>query len=258
MKFLVKKSVSESADLLNWGFGFSRDEIDDNVQVRNQTRSGFDVRYGDGGGGAYDGKGIGYTSVSTPSGPNQVPNSGTLTGYSEGKAIKLKFKIDAADFFAVSATNNDADNRKLWLKELKGKDVFKLGAGDDRFELMGGNDKGYGRAGDDVIYGGAGKDKLWGDQGNDEIYGGVGNDTLLGGKGADDFVYVSKKEGKDRIKDFETGKDDVVIDVKGVDGLEDLDLASRKGDLHISYAKTTIIVEDAARAFDAELDILFG
>jgi len=56
MKFLVKKSVSESADLLNWGFGFSRDEIDDNVQVRNQTRSGFDVRYGDGGGGAYDGK----------------------------------------------------------------------------------------------------------------------------------------------------------------------------------------------------------
>ena len=75
MKFLVKKSVSESADLLNWGFGFSRDEIDDNVQVRNQTRSGFDVRYGDGGGGAYDGKGIGYTSVSTPSGtgPMQRP-----------------------------------------------------------------------------------------------------------------------------------------------------------------------------------------
>ena len=41
----------------------------------------------DGGGGAYDGKGIGYTSVSPPSGPNQVPNSGTLTGYSDLDAL---------------------------------------------------------------------------------------------------------------------------------------------------------------------------
>ncbi|WP_339950311.1 hypothetical protein [uncultured Albimonas sp.] len=171
MKFLVRKSVSESVDLLTRGFGFTRAEIEDNVQVRNPSESGFDVRYGDGGGGPCEGKGLGYTAVDTPSGPNLVPNSGTITTYSEGRAITLTFKIDAADFFAVSGTNSDTDNRKLWLQELRGKDVFKLGAGDDRFELMSGNDKGYGRAGSDRIHAGAGNDKLYGGEGADFLYG---------------------------------------------------------------------------------------
>ena len=303
MRFIVGKSVRESANLMNWGFGFSRAEIDDNVQVSAQAPSGFDVTYGDGGGGVYTGRNLSYTSVPTPTGPNAVPFGGTITGYSEaGGQIRLSFEISAQDFFQVSGTHNDADNRALWLEELRGRDVFKLGAGDDRFELRGGNDLGRGRGGDDRIWGGGGQDKLFGDAGDDLLYGGggadrlvgggghdklrgdaggdrleggagrdrlwggkgndtleagAGTDRLWGGAGGDLFLFEGRKAGKNFVQDF-GGRDRIAIEARGVDEASDLSIVTRKGDVKIRYGDTLIVLEDAAKAFDAAEDLLFG
>ncbi|WP_425335043.1 calcium-binding protein [Nostoc punctiforme] len=54
----------------------------------------------------------------------------------------------------------------------------------------------------DVLRGTAGNDILNGGAGNDILVGGAGNDILTGGTGADQFVFNSKLEGLDVIKDF--------------------------------------------------------
>tara|TARA_R110000751_G_scaffold1968_3_gene7281 strand:- start:1745 stop:1885 length:141 start_codon:yes stop_codon:yes gene_type:complete len=46
--------------------------------------------------------------------------------------------------------------------------------------------------------------------------------------------------------------------MKGVNSLDDLEIDTRKGDVHITWAKTRVIVEDPVRSFDPESDILFG
>ena len=46
--------------------------------------------------------------------------------------------------------------------------------------------------------------------------------------------------------------------MKGVNGLADLDIGTKKGDVHIAYARTKIILDGAAKEFDASDDIAFG
>lgn len=61
-----------------------------------------------------------------------------------------------------------------------------------------------------VVTGDKGNNTLTGTTGNDTITGGRGKDTMTGLAGEDDFVF-SAGDGFDRIKDFQTGVDDLVF-----------------------------------------------
>lgn len=104
---------------------------------------------------------------------------------------------------------NSANNM---LKGGGGKDwLFGFGGADD---LIGGGkrDKLSGSGGNDDLNGGGGRDRLKGGNGRDDFFGGKGNDKHTGGKGADTFYFdTTVRSGKDKITDFEDGKDMIEI-----------------------------------------------
>jgi Calx-beta domain/RTX calcium-binding nonapeptide repeat (4 copies) len=129
--------------------------------------------------------------------------------------------------------NEDSD----FLDGGKGNDF--LFGGKDRDLILGseGNDTLLGNLGDDTVCGGSGNDYLRGNENNDLLDGCEGNDTLLGGKendtifggvgddflsgdSGDDFLIggsggdrflLSADSGMDIIRDFEPGKDAIVL-----------------------------------------------
>ena len=105
-----------------------------------------------------------------------------------------------------------------------GNDDLRGGSGDDTLRGGSGNDNFRGGSGDDDLRGGSGNDTLRGDAGDDILRGGAGNDNLTGGAGNDIFNF-SANQGRDRIRDFESGDK---IRLKNVD-LESLELIERNG-----------------------------
>ncbi|GEM_PF-7078494 len=87
-------------------------------------------------------------------------------------------------------------------------DTLKGGNGADY--LSGGKraDKLFGGNGNDELFGGKGKDKIFGGKGDDKLFGGKGNDWLKGNGGKDNFVFA-KNEGRNKIADFQNGKDKI-------------------------------------------------
>ncbi len=117
-----------------------------------------------------------------------------------------------------------------------GNDLVKGDSGDDTLYGSDGNDQVFGNTGADKLYGGDGDDLLDGGQGDDHLNGGSGDDTLLGGDGDDlllgssgsDIVYggsgnntltlgsgdnivVYDGAGNDRVTDFSTRDDKIVV-----------------------------------------------
>ena len=109
-----------------------------------------------------------------------------------------------------------------------GSDSVWGGAGDDTISGRGGDDSFYGETGRDMLRGGPGQDYLEGDDGaatsrrrandtlsggsgEDTLFGGQGNDSLTGGGGADRFVFGTAG-GRDRVSDFEIGRDVLELD----------------------------------------------
>jgi Ca2+-binding RTX toxin-like protein len=88
------------------------------------------------------------------------------------------------------------------------------GTGNDHMFTGDGRDTLVGGAGDDVLNGGAGADSLSGGSGRDVLEGGLGNDTLHGGAGPDTFVFNFGK-GRDVIRDFQPGVDELFIRPRG-------------------------------------------
>ncbi|MHC5825081.1 MAG: calcium-binding protein, partial [Nostoc sp.] len=84
----------------------------------------------------------------------------------------------------------------------------------ERFEITGTqyNDVLRGQANNDILNGGAG---------NDILVGGDGNDILTGDTGADQFVFNSKLEGFDVIKDFSWVEGDKIQISKSGFGVSD-------------------------------------
>ncbi|MBE9189444.1 hypothetical protein IQ230_03500 [Gloeocapsopsis crepidinum LEGE 06123] len=142
------------------------------------------------------------------------------------------------------------DNNNL-IYAKKGNDLVSARKGNDTLYGGAGNDTLYGGLGSDELYGGSGNDKLFGDddndllfgldgndslngsRGNDMLVGGRGNDTLIGGggsdllvggngfdtltggSGVDGFIFYSNKEGVDKITDFNSQEDLIIIDQLG-------------------------------------------
>ncbi|WP_227500123.1 calcium-binding protein [Synechococcus sp. PCC 7335] len=61
------------------------------------------------------------------------------------------------------------------------------------------------------LAGSDGNDKLLGKGGNDFLYGGRGPDFMIGGSGSDQYAYLDKSEGSDRIEGFKSGVDQIMI-----------------------------------------------
>jgi VCBS repeat-containing protein len=70
---------------------------------------------------------------------------------------------------------------------------------------------GIGNSANNVLIGGAGNDFLSGMAGNDILDGGAGANTLLGGQGFDQFRISSIDGGIDRIHDFLSGEDKLLL-----------------------------------------------
>jgi len=99
-------------------------------------------------------------------------------------------------------------------------DVIRGLAGNDIITGLGNSDVLYGGDGNDILMGGDGKDTLDGGAGNDTLIGGAGNDNLIGGLGRDvltggggrdNFYLQNGKENSDKIIDFVSGVDSLVI-----------------------------------------------
>jgi phospholipase/lecithinase/hemolysin len=118
------------------------------------------------------------------------------------------------------------DNDRLWGES--GDDILIGDDGDDRIYggagndyLLGGSGRDWiwGDAGDDILNGGGGDDHLFGGAGIDSILGGGGDDVIYGGAGADQFRFSNLlNQGIDRIKDFQSGLDKMIISALGFGG----------------------------------------
>lgn len=100
--------------------------------------------------------------------------------------------------------------------------------------------------GDDLIVGGLGDDSLFGGAGDDRLIGGAGDDYLVGGTGADMFVFANNF-GRDVIRDFEIGTDQIEIrNHNAIDSFDDLVITQSQNNVVISAANTTdqIILHD--------------
>ncbi|MBD2195080.1 MULTISPECIES: RHS repeat-associated core domain-containing protein [Calothrix] len=155
---------------------------------------------------------------------NDVVNLSATVGSGGSWNYGSEVRLGAGNDSVIGGTGTDA------LYGEAGNDTLDGGVDRDRLEGGDGNDILRGGAGDDNderlvagvkyggLYGDAGNDQLFGDAGNDWLAGGAGNDTLTGGTGIDKFVFdigtafTTSAMGSDRITDFVTGTDKIVLD----------------------------------------------
>lgn len=116
------------------------------------------------------------------------------------------------DRASVSISATLAANVEVGVVQGQGAITLTGGATDN---LLGGNEFTNtlnGGDGNDTLFGQAGNDTLAGGNGADTLYGGIGVDTLTGGAGSDSFIISTlPNEGVDRIADFVSGVDRVVV-----------------------------------------------
>lgn len=141
--------------------------------------------------------------------------------------------------------SNDLDVARVVALEEAGNGLVKLGDGGDLltvdftdgsdavmvFRTFGGNDTvqaaadstgrmlGGLRDGDDLFMGGLGADTVRGGAGDDTLSGGgAERDVLKGGEGADSFLFLDDTAANDRIVDFASGEDAIVVSAGGFGG----------------------------------------
>ncbi|WP_439596055.1 S8 family serine peptidase [Falsiroseomonas sp.] len=86
-----------------------------------------------------------------------------------------------------------------------------------------------GQAGDDWLFGRDGVDRLLGGEGDDRLEGGAGSDALTGGAGRDLFVLEPRGARMDRILDFTSGEDRILLTGTGLP-------EGRMGKVRFAYA----------------------
>ena len=138
----------------------------------------------------------------------QILSADSFTSAASGSDVVLKVGKGSICLFD---TETSAVN--LTVKGNAKANVLKAGAVNAKLYGMSGNDTLVGSKSNDTLDGGTGNDSLVGGAGNDYLRGDAGTDTLVGGTGKDTFAYAAG-EGKDIIKDYETGKDVIKL-IKG-------------------------------------------
>ncbi|WP_370528863.1 Ig-like domain-containing protein [Tychonema sp. LEGE 07199] len=116
-----------------------------------------------------------------------------------------------------AASSNADGNDVINLLGTYANSVVDMGGGDDTFNGGLGDDSVVGGGGNDTLIGGDGNDTLIGGGGNDLLAGSAGDDLLTGGGGDDRFLFKSNGVfntadfGSDRITDFTTGTDKILL-----------------------------------------------
>ena len=165
----------------------------------------------------------------------------------DGDGGKDEFTGTAFDDYLSGAGGNDkllGLGGKDGLYGGGGSDKLRGGAGKDKLDGGNGKDNLQGGSGNDTLKGGGGADVLKGGGGKDKIIGGAGNDKLWGNRGADDFVFKSG-DGKDTIKDFKVGQDE--IDLAGA-SVDDITFVKKGEDVLLRYDDIKVLVENVTRA----------
>ena len=124
----------------------------------------------------------------------------------------------------------------------------------DLLRGAGGDDTIFGFGGNDSLRGGDGADLLFGGRGNDVLQGGRGEDILVGGLGADDFVIG--RSGRDVVRDFGTGADQLVFDADA--GFDDLVLKQQGAHTLVTLGDMQVLLRGVDADTLVEGDFLFG
>ena len=157
---------------------------------------------------------------------------GTITGYvthlGETKVLEASgFSLDAvttiAAIEAFQGGDFDAYFRTFYANDTA-KKLVGSGYADDLY-VAGDGSVGLGKAGDDGLFGntyGITGETLKGGSGDDELRGNGGGDLLYGGRGDDAFYFGERDlvSPLTRIKDFETGRDKIVLVIEEGDGFD--------------------------------------
>ena len=158
---------------------------------------------------------------------NGTPLADTLSGglgfdwVIKGRAGNDSLTGNASNDTIIGGLGNDTIDGSV-----DGCDSLVGGGGDD-FIIAGGINSNTGVVDSDTLIGGGGKDTLNAGDGNDFLFGGggadylmggMGDDILTGGAGNDRFRFKNCFEGIDRITDFGTGTDKIVVKQTGFSG----------------------------------------
>lgn len=168
-----------------------------------------------------------------------------LTGDSHGAVLRDHVFAGAGNDRVKAGRGDDAlfgEDGDDTLFGNGGEDRIQGGTGNDSLNGGGQDDRVFGQRGDDLLIGGRGDDLLHGATGGDRLIGQKGDDVLTGGGGRDVFAF-RKGHGDDRITDFEIGRDIIEIG-KGASKMSDLSFAQTGGDVLLSFANVTILVEN--------------
>lgn len=161
----------------------------------------------------------------------EAPTHETLDGTSTDDVIKGTEK----DSYMRGFTGNDT------LDGRNGHDTLFGARGDDVIYGRRGIDTLVGGAGHDTLYGGGRSDTLTGGAGKDFLSGGRGNDRLTGGSGRDTF-HFDESFSRDRITDFEIGRDKLHLDFAGAD-FDSLNIHRGSGGTVIETIQGVIVLE---------------
>jgi Ca2+-binding RTX toxin-like protein len=188
---------------------------------------------------------IQFTNVAGNGG--DIDTSGINAGATsiQGTGASESIKTGGAQDFINGAGGDDV------IRSNHGRDTVFGGAGNDDINGQGSNDSLRGGDDNDTVDGGAGNDNIMGDAGDDIIIGGNGNDILWGDTGhgqkdgtvGNDTFIFDMDDGNDRVMDFVSGFDDIVLDGTAValDGSStDFTLLFNGTNTIVTYFDTTI------------------
>ncbi|MEX0339147.1 MAG: calcium-binding protein [Arenibacterium sp.] len=258
----INATGRQSFELIDTGLGFPSFFFSLGGRVEDASATGFTFKAGsfsipgfpsldDPAPDVYSGVGLTFETVTHQGTSILTPKTGTITGVTEDapdyNTVVTDVEIDAADWFAVTSSFDDADNFDLLKKTFSGNDIIRTTSVGDNVSGYAGNDIINGRGGNDLLLGAGGRDKIKGGGGADKIDGGKGRDVLTGGAGADTFTFKTNKAGRDKIKDFGRGADKIEIKAAAVDRFSDLTIDYTGDDALISYAGTRIKVLDVGQ-----------
>ncbi|WP_121066264.1 calcium-binding protein [Chachezhania antarctica] len=133
-----------------------------------------------------------------------------------------------------------------------GRDKLWGGKGSDELYGEKGSDRLWGSRGQDLLDGGAGADRLFGNGQKDYLIGGRGTDRLSGGGGNDVFIFETKRDGRDTIRDFEIG-DQILLQSSRA---RQVTVGREDGDVIVAHKGGTITIADA-KASDVRDAIIY-
>ena len=212
--------------------GYGTDKI---VRVENVTGgNGNDALSGNGAANVLSGRGGNDRLLG--GGGNDSLDGGTGNDTLEGGAGTDRIVFDTNANIRVSLATTALQTTGAGRDKIIGVEQIQTGGGDDR------------------LTGNAGKNLLIAGAGDDRLTGGSGSDILTGGAGEDVFVFA-RRQGSDRITDFEDGIDTIHISGARFAGLT---IEYAGNDTKVSFGGTTILVKDVYYIYLDETDFTFG